>query len=469
MTLLSGQNDLTPEIPGYRITRELGGGHWSRVFLATQLSLNRPVAIKLLTSDSENVHARFEREADVMATISHPNIVSIIDRGRFEENYFIVMEYLDGGSLRDHMTHSKPLDVLKTRRVLASVATALTSLHSKGMIHRDIKPDNVLFDQDGQIKICDMGISVLPGQLGQITDEDASPGTLDYMAPEQRYRLDVSDKSDQFALAVMAYEMLTGSLPPRIYRAASELNRALSQDVDAVLERALQEKPEARYPSIAILVESLDAKLASGIVPSSLARSARSRGRSYALPVVLMVACAALLGRHFLGDGWQQTVASQPKDTPISGATRSSDTSSPTIEQTGALPFRLNDSGDIEVLIVQARSGKHWTIPKATQKMRRSLETTAEEEAYEEGGVRGAAVPVVLGNYDYHRDGKTYRVSVVPVRTSEEAATWPEEFRRREWCSISDVGSKIASRDLQRIVESFSLETLTAAAERTRQ
>jgi len=218
MTLLSGQRDLAPEIPGYRVTRELGGGHWTRMFLATQLSLNRPVAIKLLTSDSENVLARFEREADVMATVSHPNIVSIIDRGRFEENYFIVMEYLDGDSLRDHMTDSKSLDVLKMRRVLASVATALTSLHAKGMIHRDIKPDNVLFDQEGQIKICDMGISVLPGQFGQITDEDASPGKLDYMAPEQRYRLDVSDKSDQFALAVMAYEMLTGSLPPRIYR-----------------------------------------------------------------------------------------------------------------------------------------------------------------------------------------------------------------------------------------------------------
>lgn len=463
MTRLSGQHDLEPEIPGYRISRELGGGHWSRVFLATQQSLNRPVAIKLLTSDSENVLARFEREADVMASVSHPNIVSIFDRGRFEEHYFLVMEYLDGGSLRDHMTDSKPLDVLKIRRVLASVATALSSLHARGMIHRDIKPDNVLFDHDGQIKICDMGISVLPGQLGQITDDDASPGTLDYMAPEQRYRLDVSDKSDQFALAVMAYEMLTGNLPPRIYRPASELNRGLNKEVDAVLERALQEKPEARFPSIAIFVESLDAKLSSDrAVPANRADGIRSRGRSYALPVALTVACTTLLGWHFFDHDWSQTNASQQDTTPDSAFNRGT---TPTIEQTGALPFRINDSGDIEILIVQARSGNHWTIPKATQKKRRSPESTAEREAYEEAGIRGAALPIVLGNYDYRRDGRKYRVSVVPVRTTEEATSWPEEFRSRQWCPISDVSSKIASRGLQRIVESFTLETLKAAAE----
>ena len=171
----------------------------------------------------------------------------------------------------------------------------------------------------------------------------------------------------------------------------------------------MQEKPEARFPSIAIFVESLDAKLAADKTSASFTKSARSRGQAYALPVVLMVACSALLGRHFLGNERQRTMAGQPDEAPVSSPARSSSTQttaaslakdSATIEQPGALPFRVTDNGDIEVLIVQARTGKHWTIPKATQKTRRSLESTAEEEAYDEGRVHGAAIPVVLGNYE---------------------------------------------------------------------
>lgn len=157
MKLPSTDVELLPEISGYSRKSRLGGGRWSQVYLATQESLQRSVAIKVLTDSEKDILARFEREAEVMASVSHRDVVNIIDRGTVDGHYFIVMEFLDGGSLRERIVPGKPLKMRTVRSVLSSLATALTGLHAKGLIHRDVKPDNVLFDSNGQIKLCDFG------------------------------------------------------------------------------------------------------------------------------------------------------------------------------------------------------------------------------------------------------------------------------------------------------------------------
>lgn len=452
MSRLEEQASPTPEIPDYVILRTLGAGRWARVFLATQKSLGRPVAVKVLTCPDEAFQARFDREAAVMATVSHPTVVSIIDRGTVDDQHYIVMEYMEGGSLRDRLIPGQPMSVASVRPVISAVSAALTTLHAQGLIHRDVKPDNVLFDRTGQIKLCDFGISVPIGQAGLITDVDTSPGTIDYMAPEQRYRLDVSQSADQFAFAVMIYELLTGVLPGHAWRPPSAKNSAVNAEVDAVVERALQEDPEDRFPNVASFFEALDRAL---FPPSKdTAQSAEEQTESPRQGGIVAVAMTVLLA-----GGLAVYLAATRNDIPDeagrSGPGGTTVAQSDPVQQTGALIWRMNAEGKIEVLIVRARSGGHWTIPKANQREETTQTEVAEEEAFEEAGIRGTASPTTLGTYWYRRKGKDYTVTVVPVRLNEETDTWPEDFRTREWHSISDASEQIADDDLRQIVANF--------------
>lgn len=454
------------ELPDYRFLRPLGRGRWAYVYLATQLSLNRPVAVKVLTNTDKEFLTRFEREAEVMATVSHPNIVSVIDRGVMDKQHFIVMEFMDGGSLRDRMTQDHPMDLASARKIISAVADALTCLHGMGLIHRDVKPDNVLFDRQDRIKLCDFGIAAPLGQIGELTDANASPGTVDYMAPEQRHRLGVSREADQFAMAVMAYEILTGKLPTQVFRLASERNPLLGESVDVVLERALQEQPESRFPNVAAFAAALDVALdekSSGPVRS---RSAWLSPTVIVSSIVALVLCAMLL--HWKTTSDAESV--DPSGTSVTGAVSESDEKDLTTinsaanvestQQTGALVYRLNSEGKVEVLVVTARERGHWTIPKANQKQEETLSTVAEEEAFEEAGVRGKAMPVIVGDYSYSRNGKVYRVSVVPVRFTEELSDWPEDSRKRRWGTPQDTSTVVASDKLRQIIESFSLDSV---------
>ena len=454
------------ELPDYRFLRSLGRGQWAYVYLATQLSLNRPVAVKVLTNTEQEFLTRFGREAEVMATVSHPNIVSVIDRGVIDKQHFIVMEFMDGGSLRSRMPQDHPMDLESARKIICAVANALTCLHGMGLIHRDVKPDNVLFDRQDRIKLCDFGIAAPLGQIGQLTDVNANPGTVDYMAPEQRHRLGVSRQADQFAMAVMAYEILTGKLPTQVFRLASARNPLLGGAVDAVLERALQEQPESRFPNVAAFAAALDAAL-----DEKSSKPVRSKS-GWLNPMVIVSSIVAVvlyaMFFHWKTPSGAESVASN--EAIVAGAVSESDekdsttvASSANVEptqQTGALVYRLNSADAVEVLVVTARDRGHWTIPKANQKEEETLSTVAEEEAFEEAGVRGKAMPVIIGDYSYSRNGKVYQVSVIPVRFTEELSDWPEASRERRWGTPHETSAVVASDKLRQIIESFSLDSV---------
>jgi formylglycine-generating enzyme required for sulfatase activity/predicted Ser/Thr protein kinase len=290
-------------VPGYEIVRPLGRGAMGLVVLARQVRLDRPVAIKFLSTEDQSGigprAARFRREAELMARISHPNILSIYDSGEIDDLPYLVMEYIEGGDLRRLMRPGRPMPTSQACSILSAVAGALGHLHRVGILHRDLKPENILMHDGDNPKVADFGLAVLRAGTGSLTETREGLGTLGYMAPEQRYRLRVDERADQYSLAAIAYELLTGECPVGIIRPASELNTRLRKGVDVVLLRALQEDPDDRYPSIADLSEALQ---------SAIRAAAQStRGRTPRWPRVLSLVgaiCAAmLLGTLWLWSG----------------------------------------------------------------------------------------------------------------------------------------------------------------------
>src|ERR687894_9150 len=200
----------------YRLVRPLGSGGMADVFLAHDNILDRDVALKVMStryaSDEEFVE-RFKREAQSAAALSHPNIVSIFDRGVSEDGtYYIAMEYLPGGTLKDHILKRGALPPQLAAEVALQTAEALRAAHKRGIIHRDIKPRNILVAESGDVKVTDFGIAraadaTTTSHLGDIL------GSAKYMSPEQAMGEPVGPASDLYSLGVVLYEMLTGRVP----------------------------------------------------------------------------------------------------------------------------------------------------------------------------------------------------------------------------------------------------------------
>ena len=251
----------TPEVPGYEILRPLGKGAMGEVFLARQLRLDRLVAIKFLTLEGTGEIdvrvARFRLEATVMGRISHPNILGIHDSGECDGRPFLVMEYIERGDLRQLMRPGRPMSTSQALSILSAVAGALGYLHRNGILHRDLKPENILMHDADNPKVSDFGLAVLRTVGGSLTQTQEGIGTLGYVAPEQRYRLRVDERADQYSLAALSYELLTGECPLGIIRPPSSLNPRLRASVDLVLLRGLQEDPDDRYPSTQAFIEDL--------------------------------------------------------------------------------------------------------------------------------------------------------------------------------------------------------------------
>jgi formylglycine-generating enzyme required for sulfatase activity len=261
-----------------------------QVVLAKQVALGRTVAIKFLrltqTVDKAEWAARFRREAELMAQVSHPNIATIFDFGTADGRPYLVMEYIEGGDLRREMVAHKPMPVGRALAVVRSVAKALECLHSQGILHRDLKPENVLMHDHDTPKIADFGVAVSDSTMGMLTGTDVSMGTVGYVAPEQLYRLKVNELADQYALAAITYELLTGYKPLGSFQPPSRLNGVLRPEVDAVLLKALSEDRDDRYPSIREFSDSLE-RAVSG---------ARGRGRTrFALLATIGVFLVALM------------------------------------------------------------------------------------------------------------------------------------------------------------------------------
>ncbi|HMX62304.1 MAG TPA: serine/threonine-protein kinase, partial [Candidatus Sumerlaeota bacterium] len=213
----------------YEIESQLGEGGMAIVYRANQKSLNRPVAVKALhpklSKDPEFVK-RFEAESGVLATMSHPNVVSIIDRGMQEQIYYFVMEFIDGESLDDKIIENK-LNTQHWREVINACGDALDYIHKRGMVHRDIKPSNIMITGDGRVKLADFGIAhIISGDNSMdLSTSSRQIGTTHYMAPEQiSDAANVDHRADIYSLAVAFYKMMTRKMAIGEFPAPSLVN-----------------------------------------------------------------------------------------------------------------------------------------------------------------------------------------------------------------------------------------------------
>ena len=223
----------TPTIPGYTITRKLGEGGMANVYLAVQHSLEREVALKvmspLLNSDP-TFAARFKREARIIAQLSHASIVPVYEVGAHQSNHYLSMEYLPGGDLKRRILEGQ-CDAGMAAKMCAALCAALDMAHRKGFVHRDIKPENILFREDGTPVLTDFGIARALDSGRSMTVAGMLVGTPDYMSPEQVKGLELDGRSDLYSLGVVFYEVLTGAAP---FKADSTLSMALKQVSDSL-------------------------------------------------------------------------------------------------------------------------------------------------------------------------------------------------------------------------------------------
>src|ERR671936_2598957 len=194
----------------YRILRKLGTGGMADVYLAEDQELGRRVAIKILNerhANDDQFVERFRREAKNAAALSHPNIVSIYDRGEAEGTYYIAMEYIDGRTLKELIVTRGPAPMTVAVEYARQVLSALRFAHRHGIVHRDIKPHNVLVDAEGRAKVTDFGIA-RAGASSQVTEAGSIVGTAQYLSPEQAKGTAVDQRSDIYSLGIVLYELL---------------------------------------------------------------------------------------------------------------------------------------------------------------------------------------------------------------------------------------------------------------------
>ncbi len=284
----------------YALEGEIGRGGMSVVYRARDLRLNRPVAIKVLPPElahDPGIRARFTREAQTAAQLSHAHIVPIYDVGERDGIAYLVMAMLTGGNLATLLAHEPRLPIEETRRFLREVADALDYAHQRGVIHRDIKPDNILLDRDsGRALVTDFGIAWAMEAASRLTATGIAVGTPTYMSPEQAVGERALDgRSDIYSLGVLAYQMLTGRVPftasnsmalllkhvTERPRAIMELRPDTPPAMSDAIERALMKSPEDRWPTAGTLRDALS----SDARPAPSWRTERSEPVRYTSPV----------------------------------------------------------------------------------------------------------------------------------------------------------------------------------------
>lgn len=262
----------------YRILSQLGKGGMAVVYEALDTTLDRHVAIKFIQPGKEQLDiflARFKREARMLAKLSHPNIVKIFDSGEYEDSPYLVMDYIQGGTLKELMK-GKPIPWKRSMRIIIQMARALDAAHKEGILHRDIKPSNILMANDRDPMLSDFGVAKIVADEGEtvttLTDTGMGIGTPDYMAPEQGVG-EASERSDIYALGVVLYQLITGRLP---YHADTPLAvmlkksteplprpstyvKGLPGQLEKILIKALAQKPAERYKNMGEFATALDA------------------------------------------------------------------------------------------------------------------------------------------------------------------------------------------------------------------
>lgn len=261
----------------YQIIERIGGGGMALVYKAQDILLNRYVAIKVLRQqfvNDEEFIRRFRREAQSAASLSHPNIVSVYDVGQEEDVHYIVMEYIEGQNLNEIIKERAPLQVEESVRIASQIADALDHAHHNQIIHRDIKPHNILIGRNGRVKVTDFGIARAVTSA-TITQTGSVVGSVHYFSPEHAKGVATGEKSDLYSLGIVLYQMLTGQLPflgespisvalkhlqeqfedPRL------VNPMIPQSVENIILKSMRKNPAERYQSAKEMLRDLETSL----------------------------------------------------------------------------------------------------------------------------------------------------------------------------------------------------------------
>ncbi|ALC86071.1 serine/threonine protein kinase [Bacillus sp. FJAT-22090] len=263
----------------YKLLEMIGGGGMSHVYLAHDMILDRDVAIKVLRydfSNEEELRRRFQREALSATSLTHPNIVNIYDVGEDEDIHYIVMEYVRGETLKQYIQRNAPVSPVRTVTIMRQLTSAIANAHNNHIIHRDIKPQNILLDEEGKVKITDFGIAMALSATSY-TQTNSVLGTVHYLSPEQARGGTATNRSDIYALGIVLFELLTGQLPFSGESAVSialkhlqtetpsirSIIPSIPQSLENVVLKATAKDPNNRYHS----AEEMEEDLATALSP----------------------------------------------------------------------------------------------------------------------------------------------------------------------------------------------------------
>jgi streptogramin lyase/tRNA A-37 threonylcarbamoyl transferase component Bud32 len=413
------------ELLGYRIERVVGRGGMGVVFTAHQLILDRRVALKLLRpelAEDEAFRARFLRESRLAASLEHPSIVPLYDAGQADGRLYLAMRYVEGGDLGTLIAREAPLEVARTIALLSQVASALDAAHAKGLVHRDVKPGNILLEGD-RAYLADFGLALSISEPG-LVEGSHHVASAAYVAPEQIERGPVGPATDVYSLGCVLYECLCGEPPFEDDTVAGVLfghlerealppsthNPDLDAELDAVLVRALAKDPAERQASCGELVSEAERAL-------GLHRGGRRR-MLLALAAVAALAIAGLIGGALaLGDG-----SDGPSRTPIVNSVARLDPR--TGEITAVVPVGGRPTsvavGEDVVWVINQRDGTVSEIDAETSEMRRVVRLT--------GFVPEVALNTIAadGNVGWvaQRTGRTTSL----MRLDEQSGEFPTEL-----------------------------------------
>ena len=282
-------------IKNYEVVAELGAGGMGEVYLAKDTRLDRSVALKFLpreiAKDPER-RKRLETEARTASSLDHPNILTIYEIDEFEGRPFIAMAYVSGGNLKERLAQG-PVAIEDAMRYAVQIASGLGAAHARGIVHRDVKPDNILLDENNRARLTDFGLAKLKESSG-LTGRGTAVGTVGYMSPEQAQGLEVDSRSDVFSLGVLLYELFSGKRPFVAEHAAAalysivhekpepvrEINPEIPEPVAAVIDKALAKDPADRYPD----ARALEVDLRNIARDLEFSRISSTSGSTYSLP-----------------------------------------------------------------------------------------------------------------------------------------------------------------------------------------
>jgi non-specific serine/threonine protein kinase len=458
-------------ISHYRVTDELGGGGMGVVYKAEDTRLGRPVALKFLPEeffDDAQVRERFQREARAASALDHPNICAIYDIGEHEGQPFIVMQYLEGRTLQQHL-QGRPLETGRTLDIGSQVADALAAAHKAGIIHRDVKPANIFITERGDAKILDFGLAKLAADKtrtdshtptavleDQLTTPGTAMGTVAYMSPEQARGEELDTRTDLFSLGVVLYEMATG-LPP--FRGSTtavifdeilnkaptspvRINPELPDELEHIVDKALEKDRRLRYHSADELLTDLE-RVKRDTDPGRSATAAAIGRERQGRPWLKMVAGAALLilvmlalwssgvfrtkgpgsAGPLVGRGLERSIAVLPFDNLSRDPEQTYFSDGLTIEMIA----QLSKISSLEKVIAFASSRRYRDSEKTLSEIGREL---------------GAAL---LLNGTVRQQGERVRVTVQLIDAAARGQLWAETYDG-ELSDIFAVQSQIAEK-----------------------